>query len=73
MERQKGLEELLDLGGPGGVMIAAGEMEGEGSRFLKPSGSQAEEVSTTDAQKLGSRVRVDVAEVERIERLVEEL
>ena len=72
MERQKGLQELLDLGGPGVVMVAAGEVEGEGVRMLKPSGAQAKEVSTTDAQELGSCVRVEVAAVESIERLVEE-
>jgi hypothetical protein len=31
-------------------MVAAGEVEGEGGWLLKPSGSQAKEVSTADAQ-----------------------
>jgi hypothetical protein len=73
LERQEGLQELLDLGGPGGAMVAAGEVEGEGGWLLKPSGSQAKEVGATDAQELGGRVRVEVAAVESIERLVKEL
>ena len=72
MERQEGLKELLDLGGPVGAMIAAGELQGEGGRVLKPSGSQAKKVSPTDAQELGGSVGVEVAAVERVERLVEE-
>lgn len=72
LERQEGLQELLDLGGPVGVMVAAGEVEGEGGRLLEPSGAQAKEVSPTDAQELGGRVRVEVAAVESVERLVEE-
>jgi len=73
LERQEGLQELLDLGGPGGAMVAAGKVEGEGGRLLKPSGAQAKEVSPTDAQELGGGVRVEVAAVESVERLVEEL
>jgi hypothetical protein len=73
LERQEALQELLNLGGPGGAMGAAGEVEGEVGRVLKPSGSQAKEVSTTDAQELGGAVRVQVAAVESVERLVEEL
>ena len=73
MERQEGLQELLDLGGPVGAMIAAREVEGESGRLLKPGGSQAKEVSPTDTQELGGGVRVEVATVERIEGLVEEL
>ena len=72
MERQEGLKELLDLGRPVGAMVAAGELKAEGGRLLKPSGSQAKEVSTTDAQKLGGRVSGQVAAVESGERLVEE-
>jgi len=72
LERQEGLKEPVDLGGPSGAMVAAGEMEGEGSRVLKPSGSQAKEVSTTNAQELGGGVRVQVAAVESVECLVEE-
>src|SRR6267142_4791208 len=53
-------------------MVAAGEAEGEVGRVLQPSGSQAKEVSTTDAQQLGGGVRVQVAAVESVERLVEE-
>ena len=49
LERQEGLQELPDLDVPGGAMVAAGEVEGEGGRMLKPSGPQAKEVSTTDA------------------------
>jgi len=73
LERQEGLKELLNLGRPGGAMVAAGEVESEGDRMLKPSGPQAKEVSTTDAQELGGGVRVHVATVESVERLVEEL
>jgi len=53
-------------------MVAAGEAEGEVGRVLQPNGSQAKEVSTTDAQQLGGGVRVQVAAVESVERLVEE-
>ena len=53
-------------------MVAAGEAEGEVGRVLQSSGSQAKEVSTTDAQQLGGGVRVQVAAVESVERLVEE-
>jgi len=49
LERQETFKELLDRGGPNGAMVAAGEVEGEGDRMLKPSGPQAKEVSTTDA------------------------
>ena len=38
LERQEGLQELLDLGGPVGAMVAAREVEGESGRVLKPSG-----------------------------------
>jgi len=73
LERQEGLQELLDLGGPVGAMIAAREVEGEGGRVLKPGGSQAKEVSPTDTQELGGGVRVEVAAVECVEGLVEKL
>ena len=73
MERQEGLQELPDLDGPGGAMVAAGEAEREVGRVLQPSGSQAKEVSTTDAQKLGGAVRVQLAPIEGVEGLVEEL
>ena len=73
MERQKGSEELLDLGGPVGAMVAAREVEGESGWLLKPSGSQAKEVSPTDTQKLGGGVRVKLTTVECGEGLVEEL
>jgi len=54
-------------------MVAAGEVEGEGGRMLEPSGSQAKEVSPTDAQELGGGVWVELAAVESVERLMEEL
>ena len=73
MERQEGLQELLDLGRPVGAMVAAGEVEGEGSRWLKPSSSQAKEVSTTDARELGGGVWVEVAAVKSVEGMVQEL
>ena len=72
LERQEGLQELLDLGRPVGAMVAAGEVKGEGGRLLKPSGSQAKEVSPTDAQKLGGGVWVEVAAIESVEGLVQE-
>ena len=50
LERQEVLQELLDLGRPDAVMIATGELEREGGGLLKPGGSQAEEMSATDAQ-----------------------
>ena len=53
-------------------MVAAGEAEREVGKVLQPSGSQAKEVSTTDAQQLAGGVRVQVAVVESVERLVEE-
>ena len=73
LEGQEGLQELLDLGGPGAAMVAAGEVEGEGGRLLQPSGAQAKEVRPTDTQELGRGARVEVAAVESVERLVEEL
>ncbi len=73
LERQEGLQELLDLGGPGGAMVAAGEAEGEGGWLLQPSGAQTKKVGPTDAQELGGGGRVKVATVESVERLVEEL
>ena len=72
LERQEGFKELLDLGRPVGAMVAAGEVEGEGGWLLKPSGSQAKEVSTADAQELGGGVRAQVAAVESVEGLVQE-
>ncbi len=72
LERQEGLQELLDLGRPVGAMIAAGEMAGEGVRLLKPSRSEAKEVSPTDTQELGGGVWVEVAAVESVEGLVQE-
>ena len=73
LEGQEGLQELLDLGGPGGAMVATGEVEGEGGGLLQPGGAQAKEVRPTDAQELGGGVRVQVAAVESVERLVKEL
>ena len=73
MERQKGLQELLDLGRPVGAMVAAREVESESGRLLKPGSSQAKEVSPTDTQELGGGVRVKLAAVECVEGLVEEL
>ena len=73
LERQEGLQKLPDLGGPGGAMVAAGEAEGEGGGLPQPGGAQAEEVGPADAQELGGGVRVQVAAVESVERLVEEL
>ena len=73
LERQEAFKELLDFARPSGAMVAAGEVEGEAGRLLKPGGSQAKEVSATDAQELSGGVRVEVATVESIERLVEEL
>ena len=54
-------------------MIAAREVEAQSGRLLKPGGSQAKEVGPTDTQELGGGVRVEVATVERVEGLVEEL
>jgi hypothetical protein len=34
LERQEAFKELLDLGGPGSAMVAAGEVEGESGRVL---------------------------------------
>jgi len=73
LERQEAFKELLDLGGPGAAMVAPGELEGKVGRVLKPSGSQAKEVSATDAQQLGGGVRVQLAPIEGGEGLVEEL
>lgn len=73
LERQAGWQELLDRGGPGGAMVAAGEVEGEGGRLLKPSRAEAEEVGATEAQELSGGFRVEAAMVESVERLVEEL
>jgi len=72
LERQEGLQEPLDFGRPVRAMVATGEVEGEGGRLLKPSGAQAKEVSPTDTQELGGGVKVEVAAVESVERLVEE-
>ena len=73
MEWQESLQELLDLGGPSGAMVASREMEGEGGGLLQPGGAQAKEVCPTDAQELGGGIRVQVAAVKGVERLVEEL
>jgi hypothetical protein len=54
-------------------MIAAREVEGKSGWLLKPGGSEAKEVSPTDTQELGGGVRVELATVERVEGLVEEL
>jgi len=54
-------------------MVAAREAEGEGGRLLKPSGAQAEEMGATEAQELSGGFRVEVAVIESIERLVDEL
>jgi hypothetical protein len=51
-ERQEVLKELLDLGGLGCSMFAAGELEGERDWLLKPEGAQTNEVHATDAQEL---------------------
>ena len=67
------MKELLNLGGPGRAMVGAGKLEGESGRMLEPSGSQSKEVSPTDAQELGCAIRVQVAAVESVEGLVEEL
>ncbi len=61
------MQELLDLGGPVGAMVAAREVEGESGRLLKPGGSQAK------TQELGGGVRVEFAAVECVQGLAEEL
>jgi hypothetical protein len=73
LERQEGLEELLDLGWPVSAMVAAGEAEGEGGGMLEPDGAQAKEVSTTDIQELGGGVRINLASVECVKCLAKEL
>ena len=71
LEGQEGLEELLDLGGPGGVMAAPGESGGESRGLVKPAGAQAEEVSAADIQKFSGGEGVQVAAMEGIKRLEE--
>ena len=71
LERQEGLEELLDLGWPIRAMVTAGEVEGEGGGMLEPSGAQAKEMRATDVQKLGGRIRVEITPIKSVERLVE--
>ena len=63
LERQEGLKEPLDLGGPGAAVVATGEVE-KGVWFAKPDGAQAKEMSPTDAQELGGGVRVEFAAIE---------
>jgi len=72
LQREEVLQELPHRLWPSGAMAAAGEVEGEGGGMLKPGGTEAEKVSATDAQELGGGVRVEVAAVESVERLVEE-
>jgi hypothetical protein len=48
LKRQEGLQELPHLLWPGGVMVAPGELQGEGGRVLKPKGAQAEEMRAAD-------------------------
>ena len=45
---------------------------GEGGGLPQPGGAQTKEVRPADAQELGGGVRVKVAAVESVERLVEE-
>jgi len=73
LERQESLKEPLNFRGPGRAMVAAGKLESESGRMLEPSGSQSKQVSPTDAQELGGGLRVQLAAVEGVERLVQEL
>ena len=71
LERQEGLEKLLDLGWPIRAMVAAGESDGEGGGMLEPSGTQTKEMGAADVQKLGGRIWVKLAPIKSIEGLVE--
>ena len=73
LEWEEGLQELLDLGGPGGAMAASREVEGEGGGLPKPGGAQAKEVRPANAQELSGGVRVQIAAIKSVERLVEKL
>ena len=48
LKRQEGLQKLPYLLWPGGMMVAPGELQGEGARVLKPERAQAEEMSAAD-------------------------
>ena len=62
----------MSLGWPVGAMAAAGDVEGEGGWLLKPSGSQAKEMSPTDTQELGGGVRAKIVAIDGVEGVVEE-
>jgi hypothetical protein len=72
LERQEIFQELPHIVRPSGTMVAAGEVESEGSRVSKPSGAQAKEMGAADIQKLGGAVGVEFALVEGIQRLLKE-
>jgi len=72
LQREEGLQELLDLVGPDGVMVAAGGSQGESGGVLEPGGPEAKEMRATDAQELGGNVWIEVAAVESVEGLLEE-
>ena len=72
LQREKVVQELPHDRWPSGAMAATGEMRGEGDGMLEPGGPEAEEVRATDTEELRGSVRVEVAAVEGVERLVKE-
>ena len=73
LEGQEGLKELLDRRGPGRVMVAAGESGGKSRRLVQPADAQAEEVGAADIQEFSGGAGVQIAAMERVERLEEKL
>jgi len=50
LERQEVFEELPHVVGPGGAMVAPGEVEGKRGWVLQPGGTQGEAMSPADVQ-----------------------
>ena len=73
LEWQESLEELLNLYGPGRVMVAAGELGGESCGLVQPAEAQAEEMGAADIQKFSGGEGVQSAALERVQRLEEKL
>ena len=73
LQRQKGLQEALNLQRPGRVLVAPGSAQGEGCGLAQPSAPEAEQMRPADLQKPGRSERIKLSPVKGREALGEEL
>lgn len=72
-QRGEGVQELADLDGPSRAVVAAGVVGGEARGLVQAGGPQAKEVGMADTQPFSRSEGVQVATLEGVEGLAEEL